>query len=83
MALKKVTMNLTEHDLEIAENLTKRLNVRNKASTVSAALAITDGITSKIEDGGELMIKKKDGSVETVIITGVKQHKRQKNQVAA
>ena len=32
MALKKVTMNLTEHDLEIAENLTKRLNVRNKAS---------------------------------------------------
>ena len=38
---------------------------------MSSALAIADGLTKKIEDGGELIVKKKDGSVETVIITGV------------
>ena len=51
MGLKKVTMNLTEWDIANAELLTARLHSRNKASTVSTALAITEGITRKIEDG--------------------------------
>ena len=68
MKLKKVTMNLTERDVANTETLAVRLHSRNKASAVSTALAITEGITSRIEDGGELMIKRKDGSMETVII---------------
>ena len=71
MELKKVTMNLTERDIANAELLTARLQSRNKASTVSTALAITEGITRKIEDGGELIIRKKDGSIETVLIAGL------------
>lgn len=71
MALKKVTMNLTEQDIANTEVLTVRLNARNKASTVSSALAIAEGITKKIEDGGELIVKKKDGSLETIIIAGL------------
>lgn len=71
MELKKVTMNLTERDIANAELLTARLQSRNKASTVSTALAITEGITRKIEEGGELIIRKKDGSVETVLIAGL------------
>lgn len=71
MALKKVTMNLTERDIANTEVLTVRLNARNKASTVSSALAIAEGITKKIEDGGELIVKKKDGSLETIIIAGL------------
>ncbi len=71
MKLKKVTMNLTERDVANTEYLTVRLNSRNKASTVSSALAIAEGITRKIEDGGELLIKKKDGSTETVVIAGL------------
>ena len=70
MELKKVTMNLTERDIANTEILTARLHSRNKASTVSSALAITEGITRKIEDGGELIIRKKDGSMETVVIAG-------------
>lgn len=71
MRLKKVTMNLTEWDIANAELLTARLHSRNKASTVSTALAITEEITKKIEDGGELIIRKKDGSMETVVIAGL------------
>ena len=71
MTLKKITMNLTPRDVENADTLTRRLHCRNKASTVSAALAITEDITRRIQDGGQLMIKEKDGSVETLIITGL------------
>lgn len=71
MELKKVTMNLTDWDIANAEILAARLRSRNKASTVSTALAITEGITRKIEDGGELIIRKKDGSMETVVIAGL------------
>ena len=71
MELKKVTMNLTERDIANAEMLTARLHSRNKASTVSTALAIMEGLTKKIEDGGELIVRKKDGSIETVLIVGL------------
>ncbi len=71
MELKKVTMNLTERDIANAEILTARLHSRNKASTVSTALAIMEALTRKIEDGGELIVRKKDGSIETVLIAGL------------
>ena len=69
--MKKVTMNLTDQDVRNTEILTKRLHARNKALTVSSALAITEGLTRKIQDGGELLIRRKDGSMETVIIAGL------------
>lgn len=69
MKLKKVTMNLTERDVANTETIAVRLHSRNKASAVSSALAITEGITSKLKDGAELMIKRKDGVMETVFIT--------------
>ena len=62
---------LTDRDISNTEVLTKRLNLRNKASTVSSALAITEGLTRKIVSGEELLIRKKDGSMETVIIAGL------------
>ena len=71
MAMKKVTMNLTQRDIANTEFLTARLNSRNKASTVSAALAITQGIAQRLEEGGELMIRRKDGSMETLVIAGL------------
>ena len=74
MTLKKVTMNLTQRDIENANALTERLHSRNKASTVSAALAITEDITRRIMDGGELMIRGRNGSLETVIIAGLNAH---------
>ena len=71
MALKKVTMALTEWDIANTERLVERLHARNRATAVSSALAITEGLTRKIAEGGELMIRRKDGTVETVVITGM------------
>ncbi|MCY4150813.1 MAG: hypothetical protein OXE94_01080 [Aestuariivita sp.] len=73
MALNKVTMNLTENDVRNTEILVDRLHARNKASAVSGALAIAEGLTRKIEEGGELIIRKKNGTDETVIFPGLRQ----------
>ena len=64
-------MNLTDQDIRNTETLTTRLHSRSKALTVSSALAIAEGLTRKIADGGELIVRKKDGSMETVIIAGL------------
>ena len=74
MALRKVTMNLTENDVRNTEILLHRLHARNKASAVSSALAIAEGLTRKIEDGGELIVRKRNGTDETVIIPGLRSH---------
>ena len=45
-------MNLTDQDIRNTETLTARLRSRSKALTVSSALAITEGLTRKITEGG-------------------------------
>ena len=70
--MKKVTMNLTDRDVTIAEELTKKLNSRSKASTVSNALAITNELADLVGDGGTLLRRNSDGSMERIVITGLK-----------
>lgn len=70
MKMTKVTMNLTERDIKNTQNLTRRLQSRSKASAVSSALAIADGITRSIERGEEVLIRTKDGTLERVFIAG-------------
>ncbi|MCY4156554.1 MAG: hypothetical protein OXF66_03845 [Gammaproteobacteria bacterium] len=70
MKMTKVTMNLTDRDIKNTETLTKRLHSRSKASAVSSALAIAEGITRSIERGEEVLIRTKDGALERVLITG-------------
>ena len=70
MKLTKVTMNLTDRDVANTEILTRRLHSRSKASAVSSALAIAEGITRSIERGEEVLIRTKDGSLERVFIAG-------------
>ena len=72
MKLTKVTMNLTQRDIENAEILQQRLDSRSKASAVSSALVIAEGITERVELGEQVLIRKKDGSVEQVLIPGVR-----------
>ena len=70
--LKKVTMNLTDRDIEITDKLTKRLHSRSKASTVSSALAITDALADLVDNGGTLLVRGRDGSMERLIIPGLR-----------
>ena len=72
MKLTKVTMNLTQRDIENAEILQRRLDSRSKASAVSSALVIAEGITERVELGEQVLIRKKDGSMEQVLIPGVR-----------
>lgn len=68
MDTTKVTMNLTDIDLRNTEKLTKTLNARSKASTVSKALAITKTITDSLEKGGDLVVHNPDGSTTKITI---------------
>lgn len=72
MKLTKVTMNVTQHDIENTEALQHRLHSRSKASAVSSALVIADEITRIVERGEELLVRKKDGSMNRLIIPGVR-----------
>ncbi len=72
MKLTKVTMNLTERDIKNADILQQRLDSRSKASAVSSALVIAEGITERVELGEQVLIRKKDGSIEQVLIPGVR-----------
>ena len=73
MSLKKVTMNLTESDFNNTAILVRRLHARNKASAVSSALAIAEELTRRIEDGDDLIVRRRNGKSETVIIPGIVQ----------
>ena len=72
MKLTKVTMNLTQRDIENAEILQQRLDSRSKASAVSSALVIAEEITKRLELGEQVLVRKKDGSMEQVLIPGVR-----------
>lgn len=68
MKMTKVTMNLTERDIKNTETLSRRLHSPSKASAVSSALAIAEGITGSMERGEEVLIRTKDGIMERVLI---------------
>ena len=69
---QRVIMNLTDRDIEITDKLTKKLRLRNNASTVSSALAIVYELTEMAEGGGTLLMRGRDGSMERLIIPGVR-----------
>lgn len=66
----KVTMNLTQKDVDNTEQLTKQLNSRSKAATVSAALSLTATIMDAKKKGADIMVRNPDGTMERLVITG-------------
>ncbi len=66
----KVTMNLTEQDVENADKLTKVFNARSKAATISSALSLANEIAKLIKKG-EIMIRGKGGDLEKIVFTGM------------
>ncbi len=67
----KVTMSLTERDVKNTEKLTERLHSRSKAATVSTALSVTAELADIIRDGGTLMVRNRDGSMQGLAIIGL------------
>ena len=71
MTLKRVTMQLAERDFQNAEELLKRFNAQNKAEVVSNALSITEGLTREVQNGNEIIIRRRDGALCPVTIKGI------------
>ncbi len=71
----KVTMNLTERDVQNTDQLTGVLHSRSKAATVSTALSVTATIAEILAKGGDLMVRNSDGSMERLLITGMEHGK--------
>lgn len=69
--LRKVTMNLTERDIQNTEKLTEQLHTRSKAEAVSAALSITAFLSEMLHGDKELIIRNRKGDIEKVIIPGL------------
>mgnify|MGYP000592655463 FL=1 len=59
--LSKVSMNLTEKDINNASYLLEAMNERSQASVVSKSLSLTRAIVEHIENGEKLLIEDKKG----------------------
>ena len=71
MAQRKVTLSLSERDLDKAKALGERIHARSRGAAVSMALAIAEELTRGIPEGDELMIRKPDGTLQKVWIAGL------------
>ena len=68
--MKKVTMNLTEKDIETLNQLYDELNVRSKAGAVSTSLGIAQAIMAAKSKGGRIIIENDKGESQELLITG-------------
>jgi len=64
----KVTMNLTDRDVANTEGLVRLTGSRTKAQAVSTALSVTKILAERMKEGGEVLIKGKDGTIERLVI---------------
>lgn len=56
-AIYRVTMRLTENDVETTKLLERALDARSKADAISQALAIARTIVQAMESGKEVLIR--------------------------
>lgn len=64
----KVTMNLSDRDIANTDSLVELTHSRSKAQAVSTALSVTKLLAQRMAGGSEVLIRGKDGKIETLII---------------
>lgn len=70
--LKKVTMNLTEEEIALIEELRSSLKMSTNTGTVGQSLRIVGLIADNLKKGKELALLDKDGKLESkVVIPGL------------
>lgn len=69
--LHRVTMNLTQRDVKNTTKVRTALHTRSNAQAVSSALSLAASVTELLQDGGELLVRDKDGQMQRVIIPGL------------
>lgn len=73
-ALKKISMNLTERDINNTESVRNMLHVRTNADAVSAALGITKSLGDMVKNGHEVLIRNKKGELQKLFIPGLEKY---------
>ena len=69
----RVTMRLTQGDLDTANFLERALDARSKADAISQAMAIARTIVQGIRDGKEVLIREPgSGSAEKLLLPKVR-----------
>ena len=64
----KVTMNLSDKDIANTAALVDLTGSRSKAQAVSTALSVTKMLAQRMSHGSEVLIRGKDGKMESLII---------------
>ncbi len=64
----KVSMNLTERDVENVEYIQELTKARTKAQAVSTALSLTRFVVDQLRDGSDLLVRGKGGDLERVVM---------------
>ena len=68
--MTKVTMNLTERDIENTNDIVSATQSRSKAQAVSTALALTRFIINTMRDhpGTQIILRTPDGKTERLVM---------------
>lgn len=69
MAATKVTMLLTEQDVENTNRITQWIRARTKAQAVSVALSLARFIIEQRMKGAQILLKQPDGTTERIVMT--------------
>lgn len=69
MAATKVTMLLTEQDVENTNRITQSIRARTKAQAVSVALSLARFIIEQRMKGAQILLKQPDGTTERIVMT--------------
>ena len=66
--IQKVTMGLTEKDVENVQFLLDELNTRTKAGAVSASLNLAKALVDAKKHGSKIIIKNDDGTLQELLM---------------
>lgn len=69
--MTKVVIELSDSDVRHADQITKDLNMRSKADTVSTALTLTHEILKTAGQGGEVIVKNGRGEASKFKLAAV------------
>lgn len=69
--LNKVSMNLTQRDIENALFLLEALNERSQASVVSKSLSLTKDIVELLSQNSKLLVEDNEGNIQEIKIVGL------------
>ncbi len=67
----KVTMNLTDKDVDNTDKIRKVFHARSNAAAVSDALSVTATLVAMLKEGNEILVRNKNGELEKLVFTGL------------